>query len=102
MQLGPRAVPRAFIRAQASSSSATEMPKARLAPSVPASDWNMRSIGQPSSSAFICTVTCDSTQCCVGTPFRSHQVASSARRISAVLSAVSVAGLMPMTASPQP
>ena len=101
MQLGPRVVPRAFIVSNASSISATLMPNARLAPSVPASDWNIRSIGQPRSSAFIWTVTCDRTQCWVGIRLR-RQRSSSARRIAAVDSGVSVAGLTPMTASPQP
>ena len=50
------------------------MPNARLASSVPASDWNIRSIGQPRSSAFICTVTCESTQFCVGIALRLQHV----------------------------
>ena len=101
MQLGPRAVPLSFISAHASSSSATDTPNARLPASVPASDWNIRSIGQPSASAFICTVMWDSTQCWVGMPWARHS-ASSAVRIAAVDSGVSVAGLTPITASPQP
>jgi hypothetical protein len=101
MTLGPAAVPLAFIMAQASSRSATDTPKARLPASVPASDWNIRSIGQPSSRAFICTVTWDSTQCWVGMACL-RQTSSRAVKIAAVEAGVSVAGLTPITASPQP
>ena len=47
MRFGPLVEPFSFIIAHASSSSFTLMPNARLPASVPASDWNIRSIGQP-------------------------------------------------------
>ena len=61
----------------------------------------MKTYGVPKDVAFICTVMCESTQCCVGTLFR-FSTSSIAVRISAVDSGVSVAGFTPITASPQP
>ena len=52
------------------SSSASVMPKPRLAASVPAMDWNTRSTGAPRLMASSVVVTCVSTQLCVGISWR--------------------------------
>ena len=85
----------------ASSSIGSVTPKLRSAFSVPAIDWNIRPSSAPSSSAFICVVTCARQQFCVGMR-HCRMNAADAFRIAAVCSGLSVTGLMPITASPQP
>ena len=77
------------------------MPNDRLAASDPAIDWNTRSTGAPASIARSVVVRCASTHACVGTAKREISSSSIVSR-SAVRCTLSVAGLMPMTASPQP
>ena len=82
-------------------SSARLTPKLRLAASVPAMDWKIRSTGAPAASAAICVVTWASTQLCTGI-WKRWRRASSSRSKRAVTATLSPAGLMPMTASPEP
>jgi hypothetical protein len=72
-----------------------------LAGWVPATDWNTRSTGAPCSSARSVVVTWASTQDWVGMPYRVITSSTSCSRAT-VRAGESVAGLMPMTASPQP
>ena len=76
-------------------------PKLALAASVPATDWNVRSTGAPAAISFSVVVTWARTQLWVGMSYSVRRSSSrcSRARTAAVLS---VAGLMPMTASPQP
>ena len=77
------------------------MPKLLFAASLPAIDWNTRSTGAPLAMSASVVVTCASTQVWVGMsslPRTSSSIASSA----CARSVLSVAGLMPMTASPAP
>ena len=77
------------------------MPNELLASCVPAIDWNRRSTGAPCSRADSCVVMWARQQACVGTS-RAEITPSSERRICPTTSTDSVAGLTPMTASPQP
>ena len=77
------------------------MPKLLFAASLPAIDWNTRSTGAPLAISASVVVTCASTQVWVGMSSlarTSSSIASSA----CARSVLSVAGLMPMTASPAP
>ena len=75
------------------------MPKLLLAASVPAIDWNTRSTGEPLRISSSVVVTCASTQLWVGmSSLRGSRRASRAARCAR--SGLSVAGLMPITASP--
>ncbi len=85
----------------ASSSRASETPKARLAASVPAMDWKTRSTGAPRSMARSAVVTWASTQDWIGAPVRRRSSSSISSR-AVIASTLSVAGLMPITASPLP
>ncbi|SKT84072.1 Uncharacterised protein [Mycobacteroides abscessus subsp. abscessus] len=85
----------------ASRSSARLTPKLSLAPSVPAIDWNTKSTGRFRSISSIVVVTCASTHDCVGISNLSR-MSSIRRNRSPAACGESVAGLMPMTASPQP
>ncbi|MCY1268820.1 hypothetical protein D9M68_324610 [compost metagenome] len=95
----PRARPCAASRASASS--ARLMPKAVLARSLPATDWNTRSTGAPCAIARSVLVTWVSTHDCVGISKRLRS-ASSICSSETMAPRLSEAGLMPMVASPHP
>ena len=65
------------------------------------SDWKTRSTGAPCSMARKVVVTCASTQDCVGIAQR-RRISSIIRNRSETVATLSVAGLMPITASPLP
>ncbi|MNG31395.1 hypothetical protein D3C84_1171860 [compost metagenome] len=69
--------------------------------SLPAIDWNTRSIGAPASMAWICVVTWVSTQLCMGISkcWRTSSIICH-RRIR--VGSESLAGLIPTVASPEP
>ena len=75
------------------------MPKLLLAACVPAIDWNTRSTGEPLRISSSVVVTCASTQLWVGMSSLIRMSSSIDSRRCA-RSGLSVAGLMPMTASP--
>ena len=77
------------------------MPNEVLAASVPAIDWNTKSTGTPRLISSIEVVTWVSTQAWVGISNR-VMISSKSRARSAMVSTESDAGLMPITASPQP
>ena len=77
------------------------MPKLSLVFWVPPTDWNTRSTGAPASMPRIWWVTWVSTQDWVGMAKRVMS-SSSARQSSMNTGSPSPAGLMPITASPQP
>ena len=77
-------------------------PNEALAASVPPIDWNTRSTGAPRAMASIVVVTWVSTQLCVGMSKRPDDVVEHGEQIEDASPMLSVAGLMPMTASPQP
>ena len=96
-------VPRPSERAAscASARCASEKPNEALVASVPPIDWNTRSTGAPASMHSIVLVTWVSTQDWVGIAYCS--MISASRWLSRVACAtLSVAGLMPITASPLP
>src|SRR5262245_28800884 len=96
-------VPRlsASAAARASARSARSMPKLLFAASLPAIDWNTRSTGAPLAMSASVVVTCASTQVWVGMSSLARTSSSMASSACA-RSVLSVAGLMPMTASPAP
>jgi hypothetical protein len=102
MTLSPT-VPR-FSERPASSPSCSRSrvtPKLALAACVPAIDWNTRSTGAPRSISWIAVVTWVSTQDWVG--ISNRWIRSSISRVrSPSTFRLSLAGLMPITASPQP
>ena len=76
-------------------------PKLRLVASVPPIDWNTRSTGAPCCIACRVVLTCVRMHDCVGIAYFSITLDS--KWLSLITCArLSVAGLMPITASPQP
>ena len=86
---------------RASRNSARSTPKLRLAAWVPAIDWNTRSTGKPCPISPSVVVTWVSTQPCVGICSRA-MMSSSSRTSEPMMAGSSLAGLMPMQASPDP
>ena len=78
------------------------MPKLRLAASVPAIDWNTRSTGAPRSIASIVVVTWVSTQALGRNLVGVDDIVEHAAAARSTAGTLSVAGLMPITASPLP
>ena len=68
---------------------------------MPAIDWNTRSTGSPCSINPSVVVTWVSTQPCVGICSRA-MMSSSSRSRPPITAGSSLAGLMPMQASPDP
>ena len=77
------------------------MPKLRLAASVPAIDWKTRSTGAPLRISSSVVVTWASTQLWVGMSSL-LRISSSIASSRCARAGLSVAGLMPITASPAP
>ena len=78
------------------------MPKLRLAASVPAIDWNTRSTGKPCSISPSVVVTWVSTQAWVGILSRAIMLVDQAQQPADDVAGSSLAGLMPIQASPEP
>lgn len=76
-------------------------PKEAFAAWVPATDWKTRSTGAPRSIRSTLVVTWHSTQDWVGIAYRPITPSSSSSR-SRTAFGLSVAGLTPITASPEP
>ncbi len=96
-------VPRFSDRAasSASRSKACDTPKLSLVFCVPPMDWKTRSTGAPREIASICPVTWVRTQDWVGMSKR-RMSSSIMRHSGRNADKPSPAGLMPITASPQP